>query len=74
MILMHKINAETNENKYYSLHIQPDLFGHWSLMRYFGRIGKNGQLKVDSFESEEEARELYDKLEASKKARGYFEV
>ncbi|MGI0119716.1 WGR domain-containing protein [Zooshikella sp. RANM57] len=74
MILLHKIDQQRNENKYYSLHIQPDLFGQWALMRYWGRIGKNGQLKIDTFSTLEEAQQLFNDLKKNKIKKGYFLV
>jgi predicted DNA-binding WGR domain protein len=54
-LLLH-IDPTKNMQRFYRLQITPTLFGEWSLMREWGRIGSPGRLRCDSFASEAEAR------------------
>lgn len=71
MIYLKKTNPDTNENKYYTLLIQQDLFGKWSLVRQWGRLGTKGQTKIDTFDSYEDALAALESLEKEKCRRGY---
>ena len=35
-----RIDAEKNMERFYKLDVQPTLFGEWSLVREWGRIGR----------------------------------
>ena len=56
---------------FYVLSIQPTLFGGASLVRNWGRIGRNGQDKVETFDKPEEADGAFTRLERAKRRRGY---
>jgi predicted DNA-binding WGR domain protein len=45
---------------YYLLAVQPNLFGTWSLIREWGRIGHPSQMKIDLCDSREEASAVFD--------------
>jgi predicted DNA-binding WGR domain protein len=49
-------DAAKNKHRFYSLQITPTLFGEWSLVREWGRIGSPGTVRLESFETEEQAR------------------
>ncbi len=67
-----KIDHSANQYRYYSLRIDPDLFGRWSLFRQWGRLEtKGGSLQIDSFDSEEEAKNYLLKITKQKLKRGY---
>ncbi len=66
-----RIDPARNMRRYYSLSIQPDLFGGYSLMRTWGRIGSGGQIRVDLFEDTASVRKAHDRLIQSKQRRGY---
>ena len=66
-----KHNPEKNEQRFYSLHIMADLFGQWSLVREWGRIGSGGTVKINSYPTEGEALEKLATLKAQKLKRGY---
>ncbi|MDQ0564382.1 putative DNA-binding WGR domain protein [Rhizobium mesoamericanum] len=57
--------------RFYQLSIEPTLFGDVSLTRNWGRIGRLGQQRVHLFSSEKEAVDLFLKLLAQKRSRGY---
>lgn len=67
-------DAETNCFRFYHLDIQPTLFGGWSLVRQWGRIGTWGRQVVCCFETRCEAEETRDLMVKSKRRRGYAEV
>ena len=57
--------------RFYTLHILPNLFGEWGLLRAWGRIGRGGQLRVDWFATQQEAVRALQALEQVKRKRGY---
>ena len=71
MIYLKLSDPKTNTNKYYTLIIQQDLFGQWSLLRQWGRIGTKGQTKINTFDSYDEARVAQGKLVKEKQRKGY---
>jgi predicted DNA-binding WGR domain protein len=67
-----KIDHSANQYRYYSLRVDPDLFGRWSLFRQWGRIDSDGGvLRSESFDSENEALSALTRLAKQKKNRGY---
>ena len=64
----------TRHCRYYSVRIDPDLFGRWSLIRQWGRLDYHGGvLRIDSFESETLALGRLSRIVARQKQRGYLE-
>lgn len=57
--------------RFYSLAIQPTLFGGASVVRNWGRIGTNGQSMMETFDSNDAAISASRRLERSKRRRGY---
>ena len=45
--------------RFYLLDVQPDLFGQWSFIRKWGRVGQPGQARGVPFPTEREARALF---------------
>lgn len=70
--VLHRVDAEQNMARYYSVSVQPNLFGGHSLLRAWGRIGTGGQIKVDLFDNAASAREHGLKVLLSKRQRGYI--
>jgi predicted DNA-binding WGR domain protein len=60
-----------NLHRYYALEVTPNLFGGFSLIRSWGRIGRSGQIKIDLFASESEAQSRYGQKLKEKQRRGY---
>jgi WGR domain len=48
-IVLHRIEPEKNMARFYRLDVQPDLFGWWSFIREWGRIGRPGQVRAISY-------------------------
>lgn len=69
-----KIDAGKNQRRFYSLHLAPDLFGGWSLVREWGRLGSGGTVRHDPFETEQEAQLALDKICSSKQVKDYVVV
>ena len=68
---MTRVDSSRNMARYYAIDIQPDLLGGSALIRYWGRIGSQGQSKQIWCADAENALELAGKIERSKAARGY---
>ena len=67
-----RIRPELNEWRFYRVEIWPDLFGGFSLVREWGRIGQDGQSRHLSFPTKGAATEAFWALIASKRKRGYL--
>jgi len=72
MFYLVKINSEKNQRRFYSLHLAPMLFGGWSVVREWGRMGSGGTLRIDPFSTEQEARDVLEKIKAAKQKKGYI--
>lgn len=60
-----------NQHRFYMLSVQPNLFGGWSLIREWGRIGSPGRVRIDLCASRDAAREAYSRKLQEKQRRGY---
>ena len=70
---LHRIDAARNMARFYSLSIQPTLFGGASLVRNWGRIGTNGQVKIETFDEPQKVNDAFIRLERVKRRRGYID-
>ncbi|MGB0848325.1 MAG: WGR domain-containing protein [Thiolinea sp.] len=66
-----KVDPEKNQYRFYSLYIVPTLFGEWSLVRTWGRIGSGGAIRSDWFDTEKEAQDALEVIEKQKRRKGY---
>lgn len=71
---LHRINVDQNMQRFYTLAIQPTLFGGASVVRSWGRIGTVGQTMMETFDSCEDANNSLARLERTKKRRGYYDA
>lgn len=53
-----RIDSAQDMARFYSMTIQPNLFGGLSLVRNWGRIGSGSQMRVDLFHDEEKGSQL----------------
>ncbi len=60
--------------RFYSLSVQPTLFGGASLVRDWGRIGTRGQSMIETFDTPAEAGVALTRLERRKRRRGYLDA
>ena len=70
-VLLHRVDPAQNMARFYAMSIAPTLFGETSLIRNWGRIGKRGQLRLDTFDTAAEARLALASLHNKKGRRGY---
>ena len=68
---LYRMDPSQNMSRYYTLSVQPNLFGGFSLMRNWGRIGTGGQMRLELFDTEDNAQEAYDSLISLKLKPGY---
>jgi predicted DNA-binding WGR domain protein len=68
---MRRIDPSQNMRRFYTLAIQPTLFGGASVIRNWGRIGTNGQSMMETFDTAEDAMTAKIRLERTKRRRGY---
>ena len=61
-----------NIARFYRLAVLPNLFGEWTLVREWGRIGQGGRIRLDCFATHEQALVALLALEARKRQRGYW--
>lgn len=70
-LYVQRIDAAKNMARYYTMSIEPDLFGGASLVRRWGRIGTRGKERIDLFKDERQAIRHFLFLARQKRARGY---
>ena len=59
-VRLEKCVPEKNQQRFYLLRLAPTLFGEWSLIREWGRIGQQGRVILDTFATTDEVdRRLY---------------
>ena len=69
-----KHESTTNQHRFYQLGLWPDLFGGYSVVREYGRIGQPGRVMATYFDAEATARDALSKLYTTKCRRGYQAV
>jgi len=69
---LEKRQSAKNVARFYRMTVIPNLFGEWALSREWGRIGQGGQVRMDWFDSEDQAIGALIALEAVKRRRGYW--
>jgi len=74
MTYLTRIDPARNMARYYSLDIQPDLFGGWILRTEWGRIGRGGVVKNMVCLEPSAASEALARQTARKQRRGYVMV
>jgi len=70
-ITLYRIAPERNMARFYSFDLQPNLFGGWSAVRAWGRIGQAGQIHTCPFATHAEALAAIAKQRQTKERRGY---
>ncbi|RAH96583.1 polymerase [Acuticoccus sediminis] len=65
------IDPTHNKRRFYSLSIQPTLFGEWALVREWGRLGSAGRVRTDRYASAGQAIDALCALTRAKQRRGY---
>jgi predicted DNA-binding WGR domain protein len=70
-VTLRRIETDKNMARFYRLDVQPDLFGGWSLIREWGRIGRSGTVKALPCPCEAEAFGALERQRRAKERRGY---
>lgn len=70
-IRLEKRIAEKNQFRFYRLALQPTLFGEWSMVREWGRIGRKGRVVTDTFNTFGQASSALSQKILTKQRRGY---
>lgn len=73
-VLLHQIDPDRNSARFYSLFIEPTLFGEAGVVRHWGRIGTSGRYRLDLYASYSEALLALSRIEQTKRRRGYVRV
>lgn len=60
--------------RFYRLEVRPTLFGEWSVVRFWGRIGTIGRAHLETYLTQEAAMISVDRLEQAKRRRGYVPI
>jgi len=68
---LEKRDPARRQARFYALHVAPTLFGDWTLVREWGRIGSPGRVQRDWFETFEDACRAMGKKEQEKLRKGY---
>lgn len=68
------VDPDVNMARFYGIELQPTLFGEVSVIRTWGRIGTNGQVMMETYDDETQAKDALQKLDRSKRIRGYVSV
>jgi predicted DNA-binding WGR domain protein len=48
-IMLTRIDNRRNMARFYKLDVQPTLFGQWSVVREWGRIGRAGTVRTETY-------------------------
>jgi len=71
-VQLRRVDEARNMRRFYQLAVHPDLFAAGgSLIREWGRIGRPGRVRVQSFSASELAEAAGARIECSKRGRGY---
>ncbi len=70
-VCLRRIEPTRNMARFYSLRVQPTLFGDWALVREWGRMGQAGQVRTELFPSHGAADLALARVFREKVGRGY---
>lgn len=72
--LLRHIDPARNMARFYLVSVGRSLFGDFSVVREWGRIGTIGRVRVDLFETEQAALDAFDAIKRIKRKRGYCDT
>lgn len=73
-IYLERHDPNKNLHRFYQMFVTQGIFGDWSLVREWGRVGSPGTVRKDWFTNESEALAAEEKLLASKGKKGYYVI
>lgn len=71
VIHLHRIDPARNMARFYRMWSAPSLFGDICLVREWGRIGRPGRIRIDLYQTGQEAIAAREALSRVKRQRGY---
>jgi predicted DNA-binding WGR domain protein len=71
MIYLERHDPAKNLYRFYRLSLEKNLFGEWSLMREWGRIGQASQVRIALYDTLQAAQNAYARKLREKRKRGY---
>ncbi len=71
---LRRVDPKQNMYRFYTMSIQPTLFGDWALVRNWGRIGSPGSMRIELHGNVREAINEVSLINRSKLRRGYVSV
>jgi predicted DNA-binding WGR domain protein len=66
-----RTEPESAVQHFYRMELMPGLFGDWSLVREWGRAGQPGQIRIDWFDEEAQAKDARFAIQMEKAKKGY---
>lgn len=73
-LCLRRVDPERNMHRFYVLVVERDLFGEWTLVREWGRIGRQGRVQANAYPSAVVARKARDRMADLKRRRGYCDL
>lgn len=73
-IYLERHDPDKNLHRFYQMFVTPGIFGDWSLVREWGRVGSPGTVRKDWFDSDEQAITAELDLVSAKQKKGYQSV
>lgn len=70
-VVLRRIDPERDMFRFYRLDVQPNLFGGWTFIREWGRIGRPGTVRTLPCPTEAEALAALERQRRRKEGRGY---
>jgi predicted DNA-binding WGR domain protein len=70
-IYLERHDTAKNMHRFYQMFVTPGLFGDWSLVKEWGRVGSPGTVRSEWFESEEDAIAAGERVRDAKRKKGY---
>lgn len=64
-------NPDKNKYRFYQKYVSPSIFGDWSLVREWGRVGSPGTVRKEWIDSEEKSVIARQTLCDTKRKKGY---
>ena len=70
-MILTRTDPARNLHRFYVVQLAPTLFGEWTLLREWGRIGSPGTVRMTSFERQADAEQAADHTIKRRLSHGY---
>lgn len=71
MVVFTRSDPARKAHRFYVVQLAPTLFGEWTVLREWGRIGSPGTVRSTSFASEQDAQQTEEEIVRRRLRRGY---